>query len=133
MRAAARALAVLALLGLSGVPLGSASLPASIAPPSAKPAVLVGSAPIHMQLEEGLAVNLTEEPAITVEAIPRRGEGIAAFALRLCGDAALGAKVAAVNGGAADLRVGARYAIPFELLSPEWQLKAARPLFAGDR
>jgi N-acetylmuramoyl-L-alanine amidase len=134
MSVTARAFAVVALLaGVCGSPLRAESLPASVAPPSSKPAVLVGSAPIRVQLEEGLAVDLTEEPAITVEAIPRRGEGMAAFALRLCGDAGVGTRLAAVNGGAADLRVGARYAIPFELLSPEWQLKAARALFAGDR
>jgi N-acetylmuramoyl-L-alanine amidase len=56
-----------------------------------------------------------------------------AFAARLCGDAGLASRVAEVNGGGTVLQATARYSIPFDLLSSEWQLKAARALFADDR
>jgi N-acetylmuramoyl-L-alanine amidase len=84
-------------------------------------------------LDEGLVVTLSEEPGIAIEAAPRRGEGMGALAQRMCGDAGLASRVAEVNGGGIDLRAGARYTVPFDLLAPEWQLKAARALFPDDR
>ena len=55
--------------------------------------------PVRVPLEDGVAVVLSDEKGITVEAAPRRGEGMAAFATRLCGDAGAASKVAEVNGG----------------------------------
>jgi N-acetylmuramoyl-L-alanine amidase len=115
--------ALLALLGLA-------------APPAAAPAAS-HTAPIprtvRVPVEEGVVATLSEERGILVEAIPRRGEGLAAFARRLCGDVRLAPQVAEANGGGASLLAGVRYAVPFRLLSQEWQLKAVKALFAEDR
>ncbi len=88
---------------------------------------------VRVTLADGVVAALSEERGIVVEAVPRRGEGLAAFALRLCGDARLATQVAEVNGGARNLLAGTRYTVPFPLLSAEWQLKATKGLFAEDR
>ncbi|HKI01322.1 MAG TPA: N-acetylmuramoyl-L-alanine amidase [Thermoanaerobaculia bacterium] len=111
--------AVLALLGpLFPLPAGA------IAPPSRT---------VRVTLEEGVVATLSEERGILVEAIPRRGEGMSTFAKRLCGDARLSVQIAEANGGARELLAGIRYAVPFGLLSQEWQLKAAKALFTEDQ
>jgi N-acetylmuramoyl-L-alanine amidase len=126
-RAVSRGVAVAFLALLGGcLPLLAAAAPTLL--PSSLP-----RGPVRVGVEDGVAVNLSEEKGITVEASPRQGEGLAAFAQRFCGDAGLGSKVTEANGGSPDLKAGARYAIPFDLLSPEWQLKASRALFAEDR
>jgi N-acetylmuramoyl-L-alanine amidase len=126
--------AAVALLALLGLCLPAVSAIAMTAKPATSiTSVITGPTPSRVSLEEGLAVTLSEEGGIAVEASPRRGEGMAAFAQRLCGDAGFGSRVAEMNGGAAELRIGARYSIPFDLLSPEWQLKAARAVFGEDR
>ena len=66
---------------------------------------------------------------------PARGEGLAAFARRLCGDARArlprsSRPTAARQGAAAPACATGR---PSMLLSPEWQLKACTALFAEDR
>ncbi|HEY7215335.1 MAG TPA: hypothetical protein VIC28_11930, partial [Thermoanaerobaculia bacterium] len=88
---------------------------------------------IRATLEDGVVASLSEERGIVVEAVPRRGEGLSAFARRLCGDSRLAPQVAEANGGGRDLLAGMRYTVPFNLLSQEWQLKATRKLFAEDR
>ena len=126
-RAVSRGVAVAFLALLGGcLPLLAAAAPTLL--PSSLP-----RGPVRVGVEDGVAVNLSEEKGITVEASPRPGEGLAAFAQRFCGDAGLGSKVTEANGGSPDLKAGARYTIPFDLLSPEWQLKASRALFAEDR
>jgi N-acetylmuramoyl-L-alanine amidase len=121
MRQVFSRVAVLAFLALLGPLL---PLPAgAIVPPSRA---------VRVSLEEGVVATLSEERGILVEAIPRRGEGMATFAKRMCGDSRLGPQVAEANGGAKDLLVGVRYSIPFAMLSPEWQLKAAKSLFTED-
>jgi N-acetylmuramoyl-L-alanine amidase len=134
----ARAIAAVCLLGaLAAAPFlatPSSAAPSPAAPSRTAPPVSVAPEAVgtlHVGLEDGLAVALSDD-GIAVEAVPRRGEGMGAFAARLCGDAGLASKVAALNGGAADLQAGGRYSIPFDLLSAEWQLKAARALFADD-
>ncbi len=125
--------AALCLLGLlSAAPSRTASSVVSItSTPIVSPAP-GARGPVRVPLEDGVAVLLSDDKGITVEAAPRRGEGIGAFATRLCGDAGAASKVAEVN-GATTLQATARYSIPFDLLSPEWQLKAARALFEDDR
>ncbi len=88
---------------------------------------------VRVTIEEGVVAVLSEDKGILVEAVPRRGEGMSTFARRLCGDARLATQVAAVNGGGKDLLAGIRYAVPFTLLSQEWQLKAVKALFADDK
>jgi N-acetylmuramoyl-L-alanine amidase len=121
VRAAASRVAGLAFLSLLG----------SLAAASAAAAPV--SRTVRVAVEDGVVATLSEQRGILVEAVPRRGEGLAAFARRLCGDARLAPQVAEANGGAKNLLAGVRYAVPFPLLSQEWQLKAAKALFAGDR
>lgn len=134
VRAVTSRIAALCLLGLlSAAPSRPDSSVVSItSSPIVSPAP-GARGPVRVPLEDGVAAVLSDEKGILVEAAPRRGEGMAAFATRLCGDAAAAAKVAEVNGGAATLQATARYSIPFDLLSPEWQLKASRALFEDDR
>ncbi|HEX6899603.1 MAG TPA: N-acetylmuramoyl-L-alanine amidase [Thermoanaerobaculia bacterium] len=87
---------------------------------------------VRVQLEEG-TVALLNEKGIAVESAPRRGEGMLAFARRLCGDAALAPRVTQANGGSAELHAGVRYTVPFDLLSQEWQIKAVKALFPEDK
>jgi N-acetylmuramoyl-L-alanine amidase len=133
-----RRVAALCLLGLlSAAPSRTASSVVSITSTPIVSTPIVSPAPgargpVRVPLEDGVAVLLSDEKGISVEATPRRGEGMGAFAARLCGDAGAASKVAEAN-GATTLQVTARYSIPFDLLSPEWQLKAARALFEDDR
>jgi N-acetylmuramoyl-L-alanine amidase len=100
---------------------------------SSVPAIPVDLATVRAPLEDGLTATLSESHGINVEATPRRGEGMSAFAVRLCGDAGLVSRIAEANGGSETFQAGARYTIPFDLLSSELQLKAVRALFPGDR
>ncbi|HEX3552645.1 MAG TPA: N-acetylmuramoyl-L-alanine amidase [Thermoanaerobaculia bacterium] len=102
----------------------------------AAPASSSSSSPsdtVRVALEDGVVATLAEDRGLLVEAIPKRGEGLALFARRLCGDSRLAPQVAEANGGAKDLLGGIRYTIPFNLLSKDWQLKAVKALFAGDK
>lgn len=127
MRAVAVRIAALSLLGL----LSTGPSPAAPSSVTVLPSTMVS--PVRVPLEEGLAAALSEDGGLAVEAVPRRGEGMGALALRLCGDAGLATRIAEANGGSQVLKAGSRYSLPFDLLSPEWQLKAARALFAQDR
>ncbi|PYQ60454.1 MAG: hypothetical protein DMF53_17000, partial [Acidobacteria bacterium] len=118
-----------ALLSLLGMLCAAASLAAA---PSV-PAIPADLATVRVPLEEGLTATLSETHGINLEATPRRGEGAAALAIRLCGDAGLASRIADANGGSPVLQAGTRYVIPFDVLSPEWQLKVAQALFPGDR
>ena len=84
---------------------------------------------MRVPLEDGLTATLSETHGINVEAAPHRGEGMVAFTVRLCGEAGLVSRIAEANGGSETLHAGARYTIPFDLLSPELQLKAVQALF----
>ena len=117
-----------ALLSLLGMLCAAASLAAA---PSV-PAIPADLATVRVPLEEGLTATLSETHGINLEATPRRGEGAAALAIRLCGDAGLASRIADANGGSLVLQAGTRYTLPFDVLSPEWQLKVAQALFPGD-
>jgi len=99
---------------------------------SAVTSLPVDLATVRVPLEEGLTATLSETHGINLEATPRRGEGAGALAIRLCGDAGLASRIAEANGGSPVLQAGTRYAIPFDVLSPEWQLKVVRALFPAD-
>jgi N-acetylmuramoyl-L-alanine amidase len=86
----------------------------------------------RVNVEAGAVAVLLEDHAIFVEVVPRTGEGLYALTRRLCGDARQAEALAAANGGARDLRSGQRYRVPYDVLSPEWQLKVARSLFPND-
>jgi N-acetylmuramoyl-L-alanine amidase len=118
--------AVLAELCLLGILIATPF--AAIAAPAFSP-----SAAIRVPLEDGVVAALTEDRGIVVQAVPKRGEGRALFAKRLCGDSRLAPQVAEANGGATDLLAGIRYDVPFSMLSKDWQLKAVKALFGDDK
>jgi N-acetylmuramoyl-L-alanine amidase len=106
-------------------------LAAFIAPPGgAAPAT---SRSVRVELEKGVVATLEEDKGLALEAIPLRGEGLHAFARRLCGNGNFGVQIAEANGGSQVLVTGMRYRIPFEILSQEWQLKVVKALFAEDK
>jgi N-acetylmuramoyl-L-alanine amidase len=76
---------------------------------------------------------LSDGERLYVEATPRSGEGLIVFARRLCDTSSAAAKISEANGGVKQLKSGLRYRVPFELLSPELQLQAARALFRSDK
>jgi N-acetylmuramoyl-L-alanine amidase len=84
-------------------------------------------------LEAGVVAALVDGRQLMVEAEPRPGEGLLAFARRLCGDVGAAEAITQANGGSGRLREGLRYRVPFALLAPELQLRVARALFAADR
>jgi N-acetylmuramoyl-L-alanine amidase len=118
-----RRLAVPALLALLLL------LPGSVA---AAPARVV-----RVDLGDDLSATLGDDHAIFLESAPRRGEGLLAFAGRLCGDERLAPQVAEevakVNGGRRELLKGVRYKVPFLLLSPKRQLAVVQALFPDDK
>ncbi len=123
MRAVSSRLAVFAALVLL----------ASFSAPLGNAATAAVSRTARVALEDGVVATLSEDRGLFVEAVPRRGEGLTAFARRFCGDERLAPQIAEANGGARTLLAGIRYAVPFGMLTQEWQLKAARALFAADQ
>lgn len=94
---------------------------------------LAEAATRRVQIGDGMAVTLNSHHEVILEALPLRHEGLIAFANRLCGRTR-GAvkKVSAANRGVRRLRAGVRYRVPFELLLPEYQLRALTALFEAD-
>jgi N-acetylmuramoyl-L-alanine amidase len=88
-----------------------------------------------LRLQEGVYVSFSGDGQLAVEAAPHDGEGLAAFAQRLCGDARLAPQVLEANHlpPGASLKTGRLYHLPFDLLAAAWQLEAARALFPQDR
>jgi N-acetylmuramoyl-L-alanine amidase len=82
---------------------------------------------------DGLVAVYTDEPEIYVEAKPLPGEGLYAFARRMCGDSGAADAIAAANGGEQRLLAGVRYRVPYDALSDELKAEAVRTLFAEDR
>ncbi len=83
-------------------------------------------------LEGGLVALLTDSHELFLEALPQRGEGMHAFALRLCGTERAAPAIAEAS-GRSRLLAGVRSRVPFSLLLPEYQLAVARALFREDR
>ncbi len=75
---------------------------------------------------------LTDAGEIFLEARPLRGEGLLAFARRLCGGDDAIASIEQANGRTGRLVAGVRYRVPFDALRPEIQLQVIRTLFDGD-
>lgn len=88
---------------------------------------------VRVQIEKGVVATLSETEGIFLEAVPQGGEGMHAFARRLCGDGKFMPQLAEVNGGSNVLVAGMRYRIPMEILARDWQLKAVRALFPEDK
>lgn len=105
-------LALLALLGL----------------PTALPAALR-----RATIEPTIQVLLSDGGKLYIEATPRRGEGLIVFARRLCDTSSAAPQIAEANGGTRTLKTGLRYRVPYEVLSPELQLRAIQALFRADR
>ena len=85
-------------------------------------------------LEPGLSAVLSDSGGIFLEAAPRPGEGLYAFARRLCADHAGAADaILAANRGVRRLEADRRYRVPFEMAAGELRLRAARALFPDDR
>jgi N-acetylmuramoyl-L-alanine amidase len=112
----------------TGASSSSGAPPASVPPPIPRQG-------LRLRLAEGVDAVVSGDGQLTVEALPRRGEGLAGFAQRLCGDARLAPRLLAANGRhpGSRLKTGLRYRVPFELLAASWQLAAARALFPEDR
>jgi N-acetylmuramoyl-L-alanine amidase len=98
-------------------------------------AALAVTAPrsVRVQVEKGVVATLSDPEGIFLEAVPQGGEGMHAFARRLCGDSKFVPQLAEVNGGSTVLLAGMRYRIPMEILSRDWQLKVVRALFSEDK
>jgi len=107
---------------------GADSRPAVVPPP-------IPAKGLRLRLEEGVYAMASGDGQIAVEALPRRGEGLAGFAQRLCGDARLAPQLLEANRlpPRSVLKTGRRYLVPFEILASSWQLAAARALFPEDR
>ena len=112
----------------SGVVAGGDASPAKVPPP-------IPPKGLRLRLEEGIEATASGDGQIAVEAVPRRGEGLAGFALRFCGDARLAPQLLESNRlpPGSHLKTGRRYRVPFEILAASWQLAAARALFPEDR
>ncbi|HEX6198939.1 MAG TPA: N-acetylmuramoyl-L-alanine amidase [Thermoanaerobaculia bacterium] len=106
-----------------------------------------GAAPLREALPEDagsgaagaypMVAVLTAEHDIFLEAKPLPGEGLLAFARRLCGTTQAAAEIARANGGddplSDGLLEGVRYRVPFARLRADLQLRVARALFRHDR
>ncbi len=88
--------------------------------------------PLRVAIEDGVWALLGDDHSLWVEAAPRRGEGLLAFTRRLCGDTSRTAQVARTNDVRGELLSGFRYKVPYELLSPDLQLRAVRAVFGRD-
>ena len=88
---------------------------------------------VRVQIEKGVVATLSDPEGIFLEAVPQSGEGMHAFARRLCGDGKFVPQLAEANGGSSVLLAGMRYRIPLEILSRDWQLKTVRALFPEDK
>jgi N-acetylmuramoyl-L-alanine amidase len=100
---------------------------AAIAAPAA-------AAPRRVRLEPGLTAVLSETGSLYLEAAPLSGEGVSAFARRLCGeDTAAARAILDANRGVRRLEAGRTYRVPYEVAAGELRLRAARALFPDDR
>lgn len=90
------------------------------------------AAPLRTPAGDGLVATLSDDLELFLEAQPRRGEGLWAFAKRLCGDLDAVEQISRLNDGARRLRVGLRYRVPYDCLRDELQAKVLESLFPGD-
>lgn len=89
---------------------------------------------VRQPIQAGMVAALTDEQEIFVEATPRRGEGLIAFARRLTGSERSASTVTRLDGRRPRrLLAGVRYRVPFEALTQANQVAAIRALFPEDR
>ncbi len=123
-----RRIACLALLGV----LAAATVAAPALAAAAVRRSLSGPAAGGAGKDELVAL-LTDRNELYLEARPLPGEGLLAFARRLCGSGDAAAAIVRANGGAEQLLAGVRYRVPYDALRSEMQLRVVRALFDGDR
>lgn len=83
-------------------------------------------------MPDGAVASLSENLDLLLEAAPQEGEGLWAFAERYCGGVSAAKLIVEANGGRQRLLLGVRTRIPFQLLTPQYQLAVARALFDSD-
>lgn len=83
-------------------------------------------------VEDGVTAVLAAEGGLRLDVLPRRGEGLLAFARRFCGTTEAIDELAQANGGRERLLTGVPYRVPFSCLLPEWQARVLRSLFPED-
>lgn len=117
----------------AGVWLASGGPPAGASPVVPAAPVLRALLPPEPGEARGdLVAVLTDRYEVLLEARPTRGEGLLAFARRLCGTTGAAEELAAANGGQRELLAGMRYRIPFSRLTPGYQVRTIRALFPDD-
>ncbi len=87
----------------------------------------------RVELADGYRVILEDDGDIFVDALPRNGEGMLAFAERMCGSVGKRSVIAEANRGRTRMLKGIRYRVPLDALRPELQQQALLALFPGDR
>lgn len=92
----------------------------------------VAAATQRVPLRDGVVAVAAADGELHVEATPLPGEGLLAFARRVCGTAEVAAKLSELNGGR-KLLAGVRYRVPFALLAADLQRQVLQALFPGDR
>jgi len=117
-------------LPVCALALGLLCGPALAAPSPA--ASLAAVRTVRVTVEEGIVAALSDD-GIFLEATPKRGEALAVFAKRLCGDSRLAPQVMEANGGQKELQAGTRYRFPMEILANDWQVRLLRALFPEDK
>ena len=85
------------------------------------------------RLPGGERAALVDRRDLLLEAAPRPGEGLYAFARRLTGGTEAAGEIARLNRQPRRLLAGVRYRVPFASLAPEWKLAVVRALFPDDR
>lgn len=88
---------------------------------------------MRVELADGTIAVMTPSQELYLEAAPRRGEGMLAFAVRLCGSVEAVPAIVAANGGRTRLLIGVRTRVPFGVLVAQRQLEVVRALFPEDR
>jgi len=79
----------------------------------------------------GQVARLDDRHGLLLEAEPLAGEGLLAFAERLCGDRSRGDQVEGVRGPGGALLAGVRYGVPYDCLTPTMRSKVVAALFPG--
>lgn len=96
-------------------------------------AALASATPKRVGLTDGYRAMLDDDGEIFVDALPRNGEGMLAFAERMTGSAGKRSVISAANRGRTRLLKGIRYRVPLDELRPELQRQALLALFPADR
>ena len=96
--------------------------------------VPLSAATVRRPIATGTVAALTEEQEIFIEATPRRGEGLIAFARRLTGSSSSAKEVTRLDGRRPRrLLAGVRYRVPYEALTQANKLAVMQALFPEDQ